>query len=399
MTAARKLSETSTSYAATEVPAAAPPRTFAAGRHFLHIFASFAVGGVPVRIANILNHLGRKYRHTIIALDDVYDCKTRLDPGLDVTLFPLQYRKEKKLEALFTFARTLRRLRPDLLLTYNWGAIEWAFTNTFLRTCPHIHFESGFGHEEANGQVRRRVVFRRIALSGAARLVVPSMTLMELAQHTWKIPTRKLVYIPNGVDIVKFGGPADASVIPNFRRQPDELIIGTIAPLRPEKNVGRLLRAFAKMPHRPNVRLLIVGDGSERSSLVALAEALGIADRVVFAGHIDVPEKVFGMLDVFAISSDTEQMPNALLQAMAAGRPVAGVDVGDVKAIVAEENRPFIVAKGDDDGFSRVLDRLLTAPELCASLGARNKARILAEYDQATMFAAYDQLFCDVLAT
>src|SRR5689334_156315 len=152
--------------------------------HFLHVFPSFGIGGVPIRIANVVNHFGRRYRHTIVALDGVDAARTRLRPELDVDLVHLSIRKERHLETLLTFARSLRGTAPDLLLTYNWGATEWALLNTLLRRGPHIHFESGFGPDESERQVPRRVLFRRLALWGASLIVVPSSTLFDLAANT-----------------------------------------------------------------------------------------------------------------------------------------------------------------------------------------------------------------------
>ncbi len=114
---------------------------------------------------------------------------------------------------------------------------------------------------------------------------------------------------------------------------------------------------------------------------------------MVFAGHVEAPERVLGLFDVFAISSDTEQMPNTVLQAMAAGLVVAGVDVGDVKPMVGPQNRAMIVAKSDANGFAAALKRLLTAPGLRETIGRENQAHVRAHYDQARMFAAYGDLF------
>ena len=98
-----------------------------------------------------------------------------------------------------------------------------------------------------------------------------------------------------------------------FSRRPDELVIGTVAPLRPEKNIGRLLQAFAALDGTVPTRLVVAGDGTERRILGKLACELGIADRVIFTGQVD-PEEVLGTFDIFVLSSDTEQMPNALLE-------------------------------------------------------------------------------------
>ena len=366
--------------------------------HLLHVFPTFGFGGVPIRIANVINHFGRRYRHTIIGLDGTLDARSRLRPDLDATLIAPAIRKERQVETLWTFTRMLHRARPDLLLTYNWGSIEWALLNTLLRRAPHIHFESGFGPDESDGQVARRVLFRRIALFGASRVVVPSTTLFDLATKVWKLRRRRVVHIPNGVDCQRFGAAPDLAAIPGFSKADDELIVGTVAPLRAEKNLGRLLRAFAALPKTIKARLLIVGDGPERAPLEALARELGIAARTVFAGHIEAPERVLGLFDVFAISSDTEQMPNTVLQAMAAGRPIAGVDVGDVKTMIGPRNRDIIVAKHDERAFAVALERLLLSPERRQAIGAQNQAHVRATYDQASMFAAYGDMFDRLLA-
>ena len=94
--------------------------------------------------------------------------------------------------------------------------------------------------------------------------------------------------------------------------------------MRPEKNLKRLIRTFAAVAPDFNARLLLVGEGKERGALVQLAGEVGVADRIVFAGYISKPEKVLGLIDVFALTSDTEQMPNAVLQAMAAARRIQG---------------------------------------------------------------------------
>ena len=164
--------------------------------------------------------------------------------------------------------------------------------------------------------------------------------LEDLARGVWRLPVERVRYVPNGVDVARFSSPVP-DVSPGFARRPDELVIGTVAPLRPEKNVGRLLRVFATLDTSITTRLVVAGEGIERPGLERLAAELGIADRVVFTGQV-APEAVLGTFDLFALSSDTEQMPNALLEAMAASRAVAAVNVGDVKRIAGANVRRIV---------------------------------------------------------
>ncbi len=359
----------------------------------MHVFASFGAGGVPIRIANVLNGLEARYRHTIVTLDGVDAARDRLDRGLDVTVIDPAIDKRRPFAAVTRIRGQLHALEPDLLLTYNWGTIEWALINRLAAGVDHIHFESGFGPEEVARQIPRRVWLRRMALKRSKWIVVPSRTLLGIARDVWRIDPARLRYVPNGVDCDRFGCAPETGIAPGFDKADGELIVGTVAPLRPEKNVARLVRAFAGLGTGRRARLVIVGDGVERARLESLARDLGIADRTVFTGYVGAPEKVLGWFDVFAISSDTEQMPNALIQAMANGRAVAGVDVGDVKHIVCPENRPLIAPAGDDDGLARAIEALLGDPALRAELGRANAAHVRAHYAEDRMFAVYAELF------
>src|SRR5256885_17091724 len=87
--------------------------------HVMHVFPSFGIGGVPLRMVRIINYLGKQFRHTIIALDNNIEAAAGIAGDLDVALSPVRDDKRGMLHNLAGSALTLRRLRPDLLLTYN----------------------------------------------------------------------------------------------------------------------------------------------------------------------------------------------------------------------------------------------------------------------------------------
>jgi len=360
-------------------------------RHILHVFPSFGVGGVPLRTVRLMNHFVTSFRHSVIALDQNFAAAEGFVPNLDVALVTRPKARHGLARALVDNAVALRQLKPDLLITYNWGAIEWAMADRLLPVSRQMHFEDGFGKEEADRQLPRRVLFRRWALARCDRVVVPSRKLEDVARSVWKLPAAQIAFIPNGVDLVRFADPP-RDAIPGFERGIGGLVVGTVAPLRPEKNIGRLLRVFATLDPSLPARLVIAGDGSERVALTQLAGELGIAERVFFTGHV-APEAVLGTFDVFVLSSDTEQMPIAVLEAMAAGRAVAAVDVGDVRTILSEENQEFIVPRDDGAAFGAAIARLLCDPVLRTRLGDRNRTRAASAFSQQRMFDDYATLF------
>jgi glycosyltransferase involved in cell wall biosynthesis len=147
--------------------------------------------------------------------------------------------------------------------------------------------------------------------------------------------------------------------------------------LRPEKNISRL--ALARVSERTPGALVIVGDGAERRAFI-------------FTGVIEDPARLLGAFDVFAISSDTEQMPLSVLEAMGAGLPIAGVNVGDVKEMVSPENRPFIVNPEPTALATALLD-LLSDGEARSRIGAANGQRVRKDYTLDQMVRAYTELY------
>src|SRR5487761_1196518 len=364
------------------------PLPAGASRHVLHVLPGFGVGGIQVRLARVANALGPRFRHTILSLNGDTSCRERLDAALDVVVEHVAPRRGL-LTRLDASARRIRRAAPDLLATYNWGAIEWAMANGLLVGARHCHFEDGFGPDGIDRPLRRRGMLRRLALMRSAAVVVPSHTLERIAVGLWHLPASRVVYLPNGVELGNVNGSAvDA---PLFARRDDEIIVGTVAPLRPEKNLGRLLAAFARLDDQ-STRLVIAGDGRERAALEAFADALGIADRVLFLGAVAEPQRALALFDIFTLSSDTEQMPMTVLEAMAASLPVAAVDVGDIKHMVAPPNRTFIVPRGEVM-LASALAALIADTGRRHAIGRLNHAQVGAKYPFARMLEGYARLF------
>jgi len=115
------------------------------------------------------------------------------------------------------FRQLLGTLRPDLLLTYNWGAIEWAIANRWRPLCRHLHFEDGFGPQESpSRQSGRRVLTRPAGIVGTQHIIVPSRTLYDLATGRWRIAPDHVIHLPNGIDCSRFAQPPDAELMQNW---------------------------------------------------------------------------------------------------------------------------------------------------------------------------------------
>jgi len=365
-------------------PNDSPSQPATAAPLIVHVFPTFAVGGAQVRFTMLANHFGPAFRHIVVSLDGVLYCRERLRPDLDIGFPAIAAPKHALLSNALRFRRHLHDWCPSLLVTNNWGAIEWAMAN-LPPVARHVHIEDGFGPEERRRRLRRRAWLRRLVLNRST-VVLPSRNLQRIALSEWHLPPARVRYIANGIDLARFAPR------PQSRTPGAVPIIGTVAALRGEKNIARLLRAFALVP-QPAL-LTIVGDGPEHAALQAEALSLGVGERVHFTGHIDDPALLYAGFDVFALSSDTEQMPLSVIEAMAAGLPVAATDVGDVRAMLSAANAPFVGRLAETD-LARSLTALAQAPDLRARIGAENQAKAWAEFDQAAMFRAYGSLWRD----
>ena len=319
-------------------------------------------------------------------MDNAFDCKDRLSPELDVTLLPVESKKGETFANRNGFRKILQTIRPDCLVTYNWGAIEWAMAN-WPHLVRHVHVEDGFGPEEARQQLPRRALTRRLVLRSST-VVVPSRQLECIALQVWKLRRSTVQYLPNGIDCARF---ADTTVMPLIPRG-DRPVIGTVAALRAEKNLLRLIDAFCLVNKTAPCLLVIAGDGPERTRLQTRVNELGITNDVIFAGQQRATERVYRGLDIFVLSSDTEQMPTSVIEAMAAGLPIAATDVGDVRVMLSEENLPFVVSPNPETLANAML-ALLNDQRLRQKVGAANQARALRNFSQDKMFAAYGMLF------
>jgi L-malate glycosyltransferase len=358
----------------------------------LHCHSTFDLGGKEARTVRLMNAFGDAARHTVLTADpNATGARAAIDPGIAVN-FPIDapsLNGKPGLGRYWHLSRYMRRF--DLVLTYNWGAMDAVGARRLNPAgCPPlIHHEDGFNEDEAGGLDWKRNGFRRFMLPTVRALIVPSRTLEIIAREVWKQGSR-LHRIPNGIDTARYAPPVDGA-IPGFERQPGEVVIGTLAGLRAVKNLPRLVRAFA--PTADRARLVIVGEGPERGAILAEADRLGVANRVLLSGFLPDPHRYLGLFDIFALSSDSEQFPISVVEAMAAGLPLVATDVGDVSAMVPEPQRAFIVARTDEQLLSSALTGLVNAAALRASLGKANAVHARSQFDEAAMIASYASLY------
>jgi glycosyltransferase involved in cell wall biosynthesis len=366
----------------------------------LHLHSSFAAGGKELRAAKLMNAFGRGIEHTLVSAEpDQMDAATAINGSINV-IYPTDFPALSGRPSPGRLLRLAQAMRGfDLVLTYNWGAMDAVMAHTLYQASlalpPLVHHEDGFNQDEAIRLKPMRTWYRRIALRRAQALVVPSRQLEAIATNVWMLPRDMVHRVANGIPVRAYGGKVRADALPRVIKQKGELWVGTLAGLRPVKNLPRLVRTFATLPLP--WQLVILGEGPERDAIRAEAQRLGIGPRVHLPGFARDPARVMGLFDLFALSSDSEQFPISVVEAMAAGLAVAAPRVGDIDAMVSSQNRPYLAIVGDDGALAASLADLAADPELRARIGAANRERALADYDEGTMIAAYRSIYAGAM--
>lgn len=371
--------------------------------HLLHVLPTFTTGGLEMRTVNLIEGFGAQFRHSILSLDGRIEAVGRLSEGAPVRVLP----NPPKAGSLTTARRMrelLRREVPDLILTYNWGAFDALLAARSLGFRRVVHHEDGFNADEAERLKRRRILARRALLPGVHRLIVPSDCLAGIATRLWKVPAGKISLIPNGIRLEVYGPLDGVPGEPGLRQAlgiptlPETApVIGAVGHLRAEKRFDRLLEACASLPE---VHVLIIGEGEMRPQLEARASRPDLAGRVHLAGYRPDPHRFYRAMDVFAITSDTEQMPICLLEAMATGLPVVSTEVGDIRNVLPPEQSAHLVPLAGQEtaaAFARHLSALLRDPAGRKRLGRLNRRRVEERFTFEGMRDAYLKVYHSAL--
>ena len=239
----------------------------------------------------------------------------------------------------------------------------------------------------------------RLCLRHYERVFCVSDDLYAAARRSG-VAAHRCVLLENGIDTVEYSRrqtTVDAKLALGFPT--DGYLIGAVGRLSPEKGFDVLLHALKRLRDRgTNARLVVVGEGDDRPRLEALTAELGLQDAVRFAGWQSDTKPYFEAMDLFALSSFREGLPNVLLEAMALGVPCLATRIAGVPKLIEHGVNGMLVEPGDDRGLADGIFRMIGQSDLCSRYASAARRTIGERYDFAARTARLADSYDDLLS-
>jgi glycosyltransferase involved in cell wall biosynthesis len=290
--------------------------------------------------------------------------------------------------------RWLRRHRVDVLHAHKFGSNAWAVLCGRLAGVPVIvSHEHMWSYADA-GALRRFVDRRWIAPGSDALIAVSTEGCRQMIEEEG-VRSDRVLYVPNGVPAGAAAGEA-AAARAALGLAPDAEIVGTVALLRPEKELGLLVEAVALLrEERPRLRAVIVGEGPERKRLEALIAERGVGEEVILAGYREDVQGLLPGWDVAVCCSRFEGGPLSVMEYMDAGLAIVATRVGGLPELLEDGRCGLLVEPDDAAALAAGIGDLLADPERRRELGERARERKREVYSLdgwvARMAALYEE--------
>ena len=305
-------------------------------------------------------------------------------------LLVLERRSKGTLEGWRPLVSLLRRERVDILHAHKFGSNVWGCLLGRLTGVPVV-----IAHEHVwsfQGQPLRRLVDRNVVGRMATLVLAVSRDCRRKMIEVEGLPADKVLYLPNGIPPLP--PPSGRSLRAELGIPAGAPVIGSVSVLRTQKALDVLLRASVGIRRRfPELRVLVVGEGPERERLERLAHQLQLEDTVTFLGQRADVADILAAVDVAVSTSAFEGSPLAIMEYMAAGKPVVATAVGGVPDLIDSGVHGLLVDPADITGVVEAVSLLLERPDLRRKMGEAARERQRREFDIDTMVRRLEDLY------
>ena len=356
---------------------------------------SMHIGGAENAVVNIARGLDRtRFEVALCCTREAGVLADQLRAeGVEVVL-AAPPKGESKYKTPWTVWRALRRLRPDVVHTHSTPTLLHVGPLGAIGLLPPTVHTFHYGNYPLDNAREMRA--ERLLAGRMSALVAVSNVQKEALVRYHGLKPERITTIVNGVAENPY--LADSAVRARLRAEfgfaAGDVVVGCVAVLTRQKGIPHLLASAARIKAlRPAVRFLVAGGGPLEADLRAQAAAMGLAGTVVFTGWRQDNLQILTALDVFVMASLWEAMPLALLEAMAAHRPIVVTDVGENRRVVSDGACGRVVPAGDEDALTDAIMAQIDDPPAAAAMGDRAYERFAAEFRTDRMVRRYEEVY------
>jgi glycosyltransferase involved in cell wall biosynthesis len=311
-----------------------------------------------------------------------------------IPVYSLERNSPFELWAWRPLLRFLRDQRVDVLHAHKFGSNVWGVVLARVARVPVM-----VAHEHTwswEGEPLRRALDRHLVARGASVFVAVSREDRRRMSDVEGIDPARTRFIPNGMP--PLAPPSGADVRAELGIAADAPVVGTVGVLRPQKGLDVLVAAARIVAGEvPEARFVVVGAGPEQAALRDRVAASGLADRLLLTGFRADVADTLAAFDVAVSSSFFEGSPLAVMEYMAAGKPIVATAVGGVPDLIEDGVHGLLVPPGDPRAFADAVLRLLREPATASRLGEQARARQQSEFTMDAMVRRFEELYDELL--
>jgi glycosyltransferase involved in cell wall biosynthesis len=238
----------------------------------------------------------------------------------------------------------------------------------------------------------------RLAFKLSRQIVVNSEIGRRFTSSVYGVSPDRILVVRNWLDTSRFESPADTAAARSSLGLPASVpVAGFVGRLSSEKGISLFLDVAHDVAARlPESRFLVAGDGPLLEAMVKKSQNLEIADRVLFAGFREDIPHVLAAVDLMLLTSTSEGLPNAVLEAMAAGKPVVATRVGGCAELIEHGATGYLTEPGDRQALTRRVTEILSSPDRGRGLGEAGRRRALSEFSANDLLRPMERIYCRI---
>ncbi len=365
----------------------------------LHIYQNSKIGGVQQQFLSLLKAYDRDVFNPIFCCLGPEEEISKEIERIDIETVALNRVRYHRFTPgiVRDLYRLMKQKNIHIVRTHRYRANLYGRLAALLSGVP-VKIISLHDNYRKDLRLERRIV-NKILLKATDKIVAVSESIRKDIIKYDGIDSSKILVIPNGIDTERFNPEGNfADIRKGFSIKESDIVLGFIGRVVPAKGLEYLIDAlpFLKKEFK-NIKLLITGEGSTMERLKKKAKENNVHDSIIFTGkRRDIPD-ILSCTDIFVMPSVAEGLPNALLEAMAMGKPIVATEVGGIPEVIKNRHSGFLVPPRNPEALATAIKDLISNEQLAAKMGQAARHIVLDNFSIWSIAQKWQTLYLSIL--